>query len=146
MGISLKGLDGILEIIGGTLLLLVGPGTINRLVWILTRRELSEDPHDIFANWLIKTAHHFSASTQLFVSFYLLSHGIIKVFLVVCLWHHRRRAYPAAMIFFMLFILYQIYRYSYTYSGWLILLTILDALILLLTWLEYKRIREKDIQ
>ena len=44
VGIILKGLDGLLEVIGGLLLLVVSPATIDRVVTSLTQHELSEDP------------------------------------------------------------------------------------------------------
>src|SRR5579859_5424885 len=50
IGIVLKGLDGVLEVAGGILLLLVSPGTIDRITGALTQHELSEDPHDFLAN------------------------------------------------------------------------------------------------
>jgi uncharacterized membrane protein len=56
VGIVLKGLDGVLEIVGGTLLLLVSPLTIDRISSTLTQHELSEDPHDFLANHLLHAA------------------------------------------------------------------------------------------
>jgi uncharacterized membrane protein len=56
VGILLKGLDGVLEVIGGLLLLVVSPATIDRVVTSLTQHELSEDPHDLLATHLLKTA------------------------------------------------------------------------------------------
>ena len=44
VGIILKGLDGALEVIGGLLLLVVSPATIDRVVTSLTQHELSEIP------------------------------------------------------------------------------------------------------
>jgi uncharacterized membrane protein len=49
VGILLKGLDGLLEVLGGLLLLVVSPATIDRVVTSLTRHELSEDPRDVLA-------------------------------------------------------------------------------------------------
>jgi hypothetical protein len=49
VGIILKGLNGILEIVGGVLLLVVSPETINKIVVNLTQSEFSEDPHDAVA-------------------------------------------------------------------------------------------------
>jgi uncharacterized membrane protein len=54
VGIILKGLDGVLEVLGGLLLLVVSPATIDRLVTGLTQHELSEDPHDFLATHLLK--------------------------------------------------------------------------------------------
>jgi uncharacterized membrane protein len=143
VGIFLKGVDGVLEITGGIMLYLVSPSQINRLVFFLTSHELSEDPGDVIANLLIKWARHLSVGTKLFGSFYLVSHGIIKVGIVTSLWKRRLWAYPAAIVFFALFILYQVYRYHYSRSIWLVFLTILDFLIVILTWLEYRRMRRQ---
>jgi len=40
-----------------------------------------------------------------------------------------------------LFLVYQIYRYSHTHSVWLLALSILDLFVIVLTWLEYQRLR-----
>ncbi len=143
-GIFIKGLDAILEIIGGILLLIANPVSVNRLVMFLTLHELSEDPNDLIANILINTARDLSVSALLFGSVYLLSHGIIKIFLVDSLWREKLWAYPAAMVFFILFIIYQIYRYADTHSLWLIWLTIFDIIIVVLTWIEYKNIKQHN--
>ena len=63
VGIILKGLDGMLEVIGGLLLLVVSPATIDRIVTSLTQHELSEDPHDFLATHLLRTAHGLTALT-----------------------------------------------------------------------------------
>jgi len=56
VGIILKGLDGILEVVGGLLLLVVSPEAIDRLSRFLTQHELSEDPHDFLATHLLHAA------------------------------------------------------------------------------------------
>jgi uncharacterized membrane protein len=49
IGVILKGLDGVLEAVGGLLLLAVTPATMDRKMVRLTQHELSEDPHDVIA-------------------------------------------------------------------------------------------------
>jgi hypothetical protein len=44
VGLVLKGLDGVLEVAGGILLLFLSPHAIEHLVRALTAHELSEDP------------------------------------------------------------------------------------------------------
>ena len=127
---------------GGILLFWVNPATLNRIVILLTQSELSEDPKDLIANLLIKTAQKFSVSTQLFGIVYLLSHGVIKIVLVASLWQRRLWAYPAAIIFFTAFCIYQMYRFLFTHSIWLIFLTVLDIFVIALTWIEYHRLKE----
>ena len=46
IGIILKGLDGLLELVGGLLLLVISPAAIDRVTRALTQHELSEDPRD----------------------------------------------------------------------------------------------------
>jgi uncharacterized membrane protein len=66
IGLIGKAVDGVLEIIGGALLLFVDPGQINGLMRILTRRELSEDHHDIIANFFMHTVQHLTNATLAF--------------------------------------------------------------------------------
>jgi uncharacterized membrane protein len=144
LGILFKGIDAILEIIGGFLLLTINPVTLNQLIIFLTQRELSEDPKDLIANQLFRLAQTLSLDSLFFGAFYLLSHGIIKLLLIGGLWKRKVNAYPAAMIFFLMFIVYQLYRYSMTRSFWLIALSIFDTLVIYLIWAEYRRIRKNN--
>ncbi len=140
-GIVTKGIDGILEIAGGVLLFLVNPRAIGHLARVLTQHELSEDPHDLVARWLLHAALHLRANTQIFAGIYLLGHGLIKVGLVAGLLLGRRWAYPVAIGVFLLFVAYQLYRYSHTHGPALIALSVLDVIVIGLTWVEYKRLR-----
>src|SRR5881398_1488030 len=56
VGMWIKGLDGVLEVIGGIMLLLISPAALNRLVIALTQHELVEDPHDRVATTLRQAA------------------------------------------------------------------------------------------
>jgi uncharacterized membrane protein len=141
IGIILKGIDGVLEIIGGIILAAVKPSFVNQVVMLLMSHELSEDPRDVFANFLLKTAHDFSLGSRIFGAIYLLSHGVIKVALVYALLKRRLMAYPAAIIFFVFFIIYQVYRYTISHSAWMIALSVLDLFVILLTWWEYRRLK-----
>jgi uncharacterized membrane protein len=141
IGLLFKGIDGLLEIIGGVFLIFLSPQRLNHLLFLFTKSELSEDPRDMISNFLINFGHSFSINTQLFSIIYLLSHGIVKLILIFLLRKKLLWAYPFSAAFLVLFIIYQMYRYSFTQSPFLILLTILDLFMILLTWLEYKRLR-----
>jgi len=142
IGILIKFLNGLLETLGGFLLLFISAASINRIVIFLTQEELSEDPKDIIANYLIKASESISVNTQLFGSLYLILHGIVKIILVIAVWKRKLWAYPIMIVFLIVFIIYQIYRISYDYSLGLLLLTVLDGIIVFLTAWEYKSIRE----
>jgi uncharacterized membrane protein len=141
VGIILKGLDGVLEVIGGLLLLVVSPATIDRVVTSLTQHELSEDPHDFLATHLLKTAHGLTGSAVLLGAIYLLSHGMVKVILVAALLRNQLWAYPWMIGFLGVFIGYQVYRLSFQPSVGLTALTIFDAVIAWLTYREYRKQR-----
>ena len=140
LSVLAKGLDGILEVIGGLTLFFIPPNQIHKLVWGLTQHELSQDPHDLLTSLLLHSTNNLSHGTTTFASIYLLLHGAVKVVLVVGLLRKWRWSYPAAMIVFSLFVLYQQYRYAHTHSAALIVLSVLDGIIIILTWFEYKRL------
>ncbi|MPM24713.1 hypothetical protein SDC9_71197 [bioreactor metagenome] len=60
VGLLLKGIDGLLEIIGGVCLLFLNPDRLNWLTRLLTQHELSEDPRDMVANLLVTLSGRFS--------------------------------------------------------------------------------------
>ena len=141
IGIILKGLNGLAELVGGLLLLFATPGSIRRLAVVLTQGELSEDPHDIIARHLLHTASGLSGSAVLFGAVYLLLHGAVKVVLVIALLLNRLWAYPCMIVVLLIFIGYQLYRIALQPSAGLVLLTAFDVVIVALTWREYRRQR-----
>ena len=142
IGVILKGINGLLELFGGCVLLVMGPQTIQVLVSRLTQNELSEDPRDFIATHLRAAAAHLSANAQLFAAVYLLAHGVIKALLVYGLVRDQLWAFPTGIAVFGAFGVYQIYRYAIAPSGWLIALTVLDVAVILLTWAEWRRVKK----
>ncbi len=139
VGMFLKGLDGVLEVVGGILLLAVSPQAIAHLVRVLTAHELSEDPHDLVARYLLHTTGHLTASTTLFGAIYLLSHGAAKVVLVALVLRDKLWAYPWMIALLLAFIGYQIYRITAVrFSVGLTALTVFDIALVWLTWREYQ--------
>jgi len=138
VAVVVKGLDGVLEFIGGVLLLLVSPTTLHRLVVVLTQHELAEEPDD----WLVMTLRHaaetFSVETKHFASAYLIGHGILKVFLAASLLRERLWAFPLALSVLAIFVVYQLHRFGRTHSMILLALTVLDAVVMVLIWHEYR--------
>lgn len=143
VAIFAKFLNGVVELIGGTFLLTIRPETVRRIIDAATSHELQEDPTDLIANYLVHAARNFSFHTQIFGSVFLLSHGVIKILLVVCLWKRKLWAYPTAIVVFGLFCIYQLYRYSIVHAPELIVLTVVDLAIIILTWFEYGQHKAK---
>ena len=139
IGLVLKGLDGILEVIGGILLVFLSPQAIQHLARTLTAHELSQDPRDLIARYILHTASYLTTSTTLFGAVYLLSHGIAKVVLVALVLRDKLGAYPWLIALLLAFIGYQLYRITAVhFSAGLTALTIFDAVLVWLTWREYQ--------
>lgn len=142
-GVALKGLDGLVETVGGIALLLTSKPAIEQLVRLLTQNELSEDPSDFVANLLIRSSQRLSTQTQHFAGFYLLGYGVIKLGMAACLLRGLRWSYPVALVILTLFVAYQIYRIAHTHSVVLLLLTLLDSVIVLLIFREWRAARPR---
>jgi uncharacterized membrane protein len=141
IGVIAKGVDGLLEIVGGLILFVVTPAQIQSLAQSLTMHELSRDPNDLIATYIVNSAGSLSAGTQRFAAIYLLWHSAVKIVLVAALLRRREWGYFAGIAAFSLFLVYQIYRYLHTRSPELLALSVLDVFVIILTWLEYQRLR-----
>ena len=138
VSVGLKGLDGVLEILGGIVLLFVSPHSINQFVRWATGHELAQDPHDLIARHLLHSVSQLSRSTTLYAAFYLLIHGAAKLILVVLVLRGKLWAYPLLVVLLLAFIVYQVYRLTYKPSVSLVLLTLFDGFVAALTWREYR--------
>lgn len=141
VSVMLKGAHALVECLGGIALALISTNTIAALANRFTQDELIEDPHDFVATHLLIWAQNFSVSTKTFYAFYLLSHGAVKIFLVVGLLRGKLWSYPASLFVLGLFIVYQVYRFSYTQGAGLIILTVFDIVVMGLIWHEYSLMR-----
>ena len=144
VGIVLKGVNGIVEVVGGLLLLVATPEMIGRIATALTRGELAEDPSDFIATRLLNLSASpaLTASGLRFAAAYLFAHGVVKVVLAAAILRGKLWAYPWMIGFLILFIGYQFYRIAVDPTGVVIALTALD---LVLTWLairEWQRHRQ----
>ncbi len=139
LSIIFKGMDGVLEIIGGLLVLWISPRAIDSMVATLTQYELSRDPRDFIVTHVLSASHGLAHAGKTLAAIYLLSHGLAKVALVIALLYNKLWAYPSMIALLTLFVAYQLYRVSYAYSLGLILLTLFDVFVIWLTWKEYKK-------
>ncbi len=138
ISLLLKAAHSVLEIAGGILLFAVSTDTVLRIVDRLTQDELSQDPHDRIANFLLHAARNLSVDAKSSAAFFLLSHGAVKLFLIVAVLRGKSWAYPAFMLALAGLIVYQTDQLLHVTSIGLAALTVLDAIVLVLTWHEYR--------
>lgn len=143
VALALKGIDGLLELVGGFLLLAVPRHTLEAWLVALTQHELSEDPNDVIATTILAGVQGLSDSSQTFYAWYLLAHGVVKVVLVAAVLRSRLWAYPWMIGFLAMFIAYQGYRFVLDPTLGMGLLTGFDVVVLWLTHREYGRQRSR---
>ena len=142
VSVVLKGIHALIECVGGLALAFTSTKAISHVVVSMTQDDFIEDHLDTVATHLRTWAEGFSVQAQHFYAFYLLSHGVVKVALVIGLLRGKLWAYPASIVVMGLFIAYQIYRFSYTHSPGLIALTLFDLILIGLVWHEYGLMRQ----
>ena len=142
LSILIKGVSAFTETLGGVLLFFVTPTSINKVISFFSLDELSDDPGDVVVHSFVRFAHSISIHTTTFAALYLLSHGIVKLILVVFLFQKKMWAYPASIIALIIFIAYQTYQYLLHPSPILIALTIFDVIVIALIYNEYLSVRK----
>lgn len=141
MGVLFKGIDGLFELFGGLVMLLLPQVQLLRTAQAITAKELGEDLDDLIAILIVHGAAHLHAQSAAFLGLYLLLHGVVKLGIVLALILGSSRVYPWAIAALLLVLLYQIYELVVAPSPLVIVLTALDAAIVALTWREWRNHR-----
>lgn len=140
----IKGFFALVEIFGGIIAYFVSQEFLYDLAATVTQNEITADPNDFFANYVLRSAENFSIGAQHFTATYLILHGVTKLFLITGLLKRITWAFPTSLVVFTLFIMYQLYRYSVTLSPWLVAVSIFDLFVIGLILYEYHRMRRKQ--
>ena len=134
----LKAAHSVIELIGGVALYATSSDAILRVAHALTRHELLENPNDLVARFLLRAAESLAIEQKAVATIYLLSHGVVEIFLVVMILLNRIWAYPLYMVALGLLILYQCYQLTLSFWLWLALVTLWDVVVVYLTWHEFR--------
>jgi uncharacterized membrane protein len=70
----------------------------------------------------------------------------MKLFIVAVLLKGKIWAYHSGIIFFFIFIVYQLHRYTFTHSIWLLVLTVFDMAVIYFTWEEYRKVKRTRVR
>jgi uncharacterized membrane protein len=143
ISICIKTLTGLVETASGFLLLYLSPAVLTGILNRLSRGEQLEVPQDFFLVYAHQYLNHLTAGTKNFAGLYILAHGIINLFLVLGLIKEKTWAYLVAVGVLCSFMFYQIFRIAINHSLLLSLLTIFDALFVIVIWHEYNYLTRK---
>jgi uncharacterized membrane protein len=141
ISLAIKAADAILELVSAALLAIVDARVLTGPVIRWASKELISHPEDRIAAWFRQAAEAFSVDAKTFAVLYLASHGMIKLALVIALFRNQAWAYPVSLVAFGGFIVYQLHRYAFTHSIFLIVLTAFDLIVMGLVWHEWRQRR-----
>jgi uncharacterized membrane protein len=136
ISVALKGLHGIVEIAGGIALAFFKTDAIVR--WLYWR---SVGKPDWVEHRVTKFASSFSGREHHYYVFFLVSHGILNMALVVGLLREKLWSYPATFAVLTLFIAYQLFRFTHVHDPGLIVFSLLDVIVMGLAWHEYQLVK-----
>jgi uncharacterized membrane protein len=137
VAVSLKFLNGVLELTGGTLLMAMPQGGFLAWAHYFFDSELANDPNNMIANWLMNWATRFQNHDLVFISLYLIFRGVAKIVLSAMLLRGIKIAYPMAIVAFSIIDLWAI-RHLLVHFSWLVLgLLVLDIIVIAIITREW---------
>jgi uncharacterized membrane protein len=137
-GLWIKGINGLLELVGGVMLAIVPASLFSRIAGYLSRHNLGHDSRDWVFGLLARGVAHLGGDDRAFSVFYLLSHGGVKLVIAALLLREIRSAYPFGIALFAFLIGYEIYRLSVRPGVLIGSVVLLDLAILALILLHYR--------
>lgn len=137
VSVFIKGIDGVIEVIGGLILLFVPISKIRGLGEI-TVYELQQDHHAFVAQAVIGLNSHLTPKIALISALYLIVHGTIKLLLATALFRNVYQLYPLAISLLLITIFYESYRVGLDRSYIIAFLTLFDIFIVAMAYQEWR--------
>lgn len=138
LGMVFKGIDGLLEVAGAIALLLISKSRIDQVVDWLAQQEFGP------THALAHVTTQLAGDMRRFTILYLFVHGGVKLALVAGLLRGVRWVFPVALVILTGFIAYQLYRLSMRLSLGLGALTVIDVIVVLLIFQEWRYTGSRD--
>ena len=127
-------------ILGFTLLRLIGT-PLSDIFYKVMSHEPIEDPTDLLIQIVSPLFQHLSFRVTYFIAAYLIFWGIIDILLSINLLKHKKWAFPISIYLIVIFVVYEIYRFSYTHSLILASIIIIDIALVWLIRKEYNKLK-----
>lgn len=144
VGVLLKALDGLVELLFGIPALFVSKVQLIAIAHAVTAGELAEDPNDLIANLILHESARLSTGALLIGGIYLVIHGAVKVAIVAALLAGSTRVYPWAVGALAVLLVVQMVDLVAKFSFGVLFLSVLDVIIIWLTVREWRHGRTLD--
>jgi uncharacterized membrane protein len=131
---------GLFRLVVGTMLLrVVGTPAIDVYRHVL-HRNIQREPDDFVFHGLANYLVHHGYSITYFLACYILFWGAVDIILSIAMLRHILWAFPVSFVVIIVFVLYEVFRYSHTHSPILLTIIIIDLIILVLMRREYAKL------
>ena len=141
VSLFIKAIDGSLQLIGGTLLMIIPHATLVSWLDRLSTQVMPDHNDTLIAQLLRTASEHYSVRAEIFLSLYMLSHGVIKLGLVYGLLREKLWVFPLAFVAFAGLILIELDRIFIHHYWGVIILLCFDTFVLTMVILEYRRLK-----
>lgn len=131
-------------VLGATLLRFVG-APLSDIFYKLLEHELIEDPNDILIRLGDFFLIHSSLTISYFLAIYFIFWGSVDIGLSIGMLKHKLWTFPVGITLIVLFVAYEIYRFSHTHSLILAFIILVDIFLIWLIHKEYGRLRHHII-
>ncbi|MDR3690117.1 MAG: DUF2127 domain-containing protein [Fimbriimonas sp.] len=135
IGLIVKGVDSLFEVIGGVLLTM--PMKLARYLLVLSQHELYRH-HEVLSGRLDKLAEEVTVHVHLGSALYLLFHGLAKVILIAAIFMRRNWGFVGFMAVMSLFTAIELARAISAHEIVTAVLGMFDLLVVGLIYKEYR--------
>jgi len=135
VGLAIKGIDAMFEVIGGILLTM--PVRLARYILVLSQHELYRH-HEVLSGRLDRLAATVTVHAHLYAALYLIVHGGAKVILILAIVKGKRWGYVGLMAVLSAFVLFEAVRALSALEVLTGALALFDVLVVIVIWKEYK--------
>lgn len=139
LGVVVKAVSGVLELAAGLPLLVLGPAPLVAAADRVVAWLLAVDPDNAAAPLLAHSVDTLGSGTSVLVAVYLLFHGVVKLGIVLALLRGSRSGHLASIVALGVFLVVQVAELVVAPGAGVAALTVVDALLLSLTWREWRR-------
>lgn len=143
IGLFVKAIDGTIELISGILVLVLSPSFILSTTHSLVDSTLRANLHSFIGLHILHSGQKLAEGHKLFAALFLLTHGLVKIVLVVYLLMNKIWVYPYALGVLTLFLVFQVYSLIVTPGFGMAVLAVLDIVIIWLVWREWEHVKRE---
>lgn len=126
-----------IELFGGVMFLFLNQASILNFFSHVVGYHVFRIPNRLILKWVEYISAHLTTDVRTFIAIILIISGLAKVILSINLVLRKLWAFPVAIAFLFLLIIYQTYKSFYFYSLPIQILNLVDVLIIIFIWKEY---------